>query len=101
MFLAALNVRYRDVKHAIPFLVQLGLFATPVIYPTTVLPDRLRQLLVLNPLAGLIEAFRVCLFPQQPLHAEALAASAGVGMAVLLASAVDFRKTERGFADIV
>jgi len=62
MLLAALNVRYRDVKYTIPFLTQLGLFVTPIIYPVSFLPQRLQGWLALNPMAGVIEGFRACLF---------------------------------------
>src|SRR5579864_6111226 len=62
MLLAALNVRYRDVKYTIPFLTQIGLFVTPVIYPVSFLPTRYQWLLALNPMAGVIEGFRACLF---------------------------------------
>lgn len=101
MALAALNVRYRDVKHSIPFLVQLGLFLTPVIYPVHLLPGRMQSLLLLNPVAGLVEAFRACLFPQHTVDVRTIAASAFVGTLVLILSAAYFRRTERVFADVV
>ncbi len=101
MALAAMNVRYRDVKHSIPFLVQLGLFVTPVMYPVSLLPGKVRSVLLLNPVAGLVEAFRACLFPHHAIDVRALAASALVGALMLAGSAVYFRKTERVFADIV
>ncbi|MGB7218695.1 MAG: ABC transporter permease [Vicinamibacterales bacterium] len=101
MWLAALNVRYRDVKYAIPFLIQLGLFVTPVIYPKTLIPVRLQPALALNPLAGLIEGFRACLFPDRPIDFALIATSAAVATGVFVASAIYFRRTERVFADIV
>jgi lipopolysaccharide transport system permease protein len=101
MWLAALNVRYRDVKYTIPFLLQLGLFVTPVIIPRTLMPHRMQQLLVLNPLAGTIEGFRACLFPQHHIDFSLIAGSATVGTVVFVASGVYFRNTERAFADIV
>ncbi len=101
MWLAALNVRYRDVKYTIPFLIQLGLFVTPVIYPKTLLPHRTQQFLALNPLAGLIEGFRACLFPQYRIDLSLIAGSAAVGAALFVASSLYFRSTERAFADIV
>jgi len=101
MWLAALNVRYRDVKYTTPFLTQLGLFVTPVIYPKTLMPQPVQQLLVLNPLAGIIEGFRACLFPQQRVDFTLLAGSAAVGAVLFVASGLYFRNTERAFADIV
>ena len=101
VWLAALNVRYRDVKYTIPFLIQLGLFVTPVIYPKTLMPQRVQQLLVLNPLAGIIEGFRACLLPQQRIDFSLIAGSAAVGAFLFVASGLYFRSTERAFADIV
>jgi lipopolysaccharide transport system permease protein len=62
LILAALNVRFRDIKYTIPFLIQLGLFVTPVIYPSTLIPKRFQTLVALNPLSGIIEGFRASLF---------------------------------------
>jgi lipopolysaccharide transport system permease protein len=101
MWLAALNVRYRDVKYTIPFLIQLGLFVTPVIYPKSLMPPRFQQLLALNPLAGLIEAFRGCLFANHKVDFRLIAGSAIVGGLLLVASGTYFRRTERAFADLV
>ena len=61
MFLGAVNVKYRDVKYTIPFLLQIGLFVTPIIYPVTFVPERFRWFLNLNPLTGIIEGFRASL----------------------------------------
>lgn len=101
MGLAALNVRYRDVKHTIPFLIQLGLFVTPVMYPITVIPHQLRPFLLLNPIAGVVEGFRACLFPQYPIDFTLIVGSAIVGIIVCVVSGIYFRATERTFADIV
>jgi lipopolysaccharide transport system permease protein len=101
MWLAALNVRYRDVKYAIPFLIQLGLFVTPVIYPKTLMSHRVQQLLMLNPLAGMIEGFRACLFPQHQVDFSLIAVSAAIGAVLFIASGLYFRNTERAFADII
>ncbi len=101
MILAALNVRYRDVKYAMPFLIQLWLFVTPVIYPTSIIPERYRFLLALNPLAGIIDGFRASLAPVKPIDWRLLAVSSILTLAVFATAAVYFRKTERSFADIV
>ena len=66
VLLSAINVKYRDVKHAIPFMVQIWLFLTPVIYPTKAIPPRFSWLLALNPLTGIIEAFRSTTVPSVP-----------------------------------
>ncbi len=101
MLLAALNVRYRDVKHIIPFVVQLGLFATPVIYPPNFLPPRWHYLLALNPLSSVMEIFRACLFRAYALDLRLVTISLAVGLLLLLAGGLYFRKAERTFADIV
>lgn len=100
MLLAALNVRYRDVKYTIPFLTQIGLFVTPIIYPVTFLPPRFQGWLALNPMAGIVEGFRACLFGG---HVDwyVLGCSWIVTLALLLIGSLHFRSTERVFADIV
>jgi len=101
MLLAALNVRFRDVKYTIPFLTQIGLFVTPVIYPVSFLPHRYQWLLVLNPMAGVIEGFRGCLLGVGTINWELVAASWAVTLLLLLIGGLHFRSTERIFADIV
>lgn len=101
MILAALNVKYRDVKYTLPFLVQLWLFVTPVIYPTSIIPERFRLLLALNPLSGVIDAFRASLILVKPVDWQMLGISWVVTLAVFAMGAAYFRKTERSFADIV
>jgi lipopolysaccharide transport system permease protein len=101
MLLAAMNVRYRDVKYAIPFLIQIWLFITPIIYPATFLPKRFQQILALNPMAGIVEGFRACLFPSRPMNLMLVATSLLVTLFVLVVGAIYFRKTERTFADII
>jgi lipopolysaccharide transport system permease protein len=101
MFLAAVNVRYRDVKYVIPFLVQLWMFVTPIIYPPSFVPDRYRALLALNPMYGIIEGFRASLFPQRPVDLALVGLSFGVTVVVFTVGALYFRKTQRQFADII
>lgn len=100
-FLAALNVKYRDVKYAIPFAIQLWLFMTPIIYPSSMFPERYRWLLALNPLSGLIEGFRYALVPTQSFQWEPLGLSLVVTAAVFVAGVAYFKRTEKAFADIV
>jgi lipopolysaccharide transport system permease protein len=100
-FLAALYVKYRDVKYAIPFGIQLLLFMTPIIYPSSVFPERFRWLLALNPLTGLIEAFRYALVPTYPVHWDVLGLSLAVTAGLLVLGVVYFKRTEKAFADII
>lgn len=99
--LSAMNVKYRDIKYAVPFLVQLLLFATPVIYPASAVPERFRWLISLNPLTGLIEAFRALCLPDRPLDWSALAISFGLTACLAVISVIYFNKTEGYFSDIV
>jgi lipopolysaccharide transport system permease protein len=101
MILAALNVRYRDVKHAIPFIIQLWLFVTPVIYPTSIIPAKYRFLLAMNPMTGIIELFRYAAAPSKPLDGTVVATSMGLVVLVFLVAVLYFRKAEREFSDIV
>ena len=100
-FLAALNVKYRDVRYVIPFGIQLLLFLTPIIYPSSFLPERFRWLLALNPLSGLIEAFRYALLPTYSLDWNVLGISLVVTAVLLVLSVVYFKRTEKAFADII
>jgi lipopolysaccharide transport system permease protein len=100
-FLAALNVKYRDVKYAIPFGIQLLIFMTPIIYPSSVIPERFQWLLALNPLSGLIEAFRYAMVPSYSIQWDVLGLSLAVTTAVLMYAVSYFKRTEKAFADIV
>ena len=101
MILAALNVRYRDVKYVIPFIVQIGLFVTPIIYPTTFIPERYRPLLALNPMTGIIDGFRASLFPEQHFDWSLIGTSFLMTALILLAGIWLFRSAEREFADVI
>jgi homopolymeric O-antigen transport system permease protein len=101
LWLAALNVRYRDVAHTIPFLVQFWMFASPVAYPGSLVPEKWRLLYGLNPMAGVIEGFRWCLLGTGSLDARVLAASAATVLVLLWGGAVFFKRMERTFADVV
>jgi lipopolysaccharide transport system permease protein len=101
MILASLNVKYRDIKYAIPFLIQTFLFVTPIIYPTSIAPERFRFLLALNPLTGLIEAFRASALPTKTLDWRLLGVSVGITLVIFVVGAAYFRKTEKEFADVI
>jgi len=89
--LAALNVEYRDVRYATPFLLQVWLFATPVVYPSSVVPAPWRAWLGLNPMAGVVETFRAALLGTG-VHAGLVLLSAGTAIAMLLAAAAYFSR---------
>ena len=101
VLLAALNVKYRDVRFVVPFLVQFGLFVTPVAYPTSLVPERWRVLYAMNPMATVVDGFRWALVGTPPPTPDMVAASAVAIVAVLAAGVAYFRRTERVFADVV
>lgn len=100
MWLSALNVQYRDVQHAIPFLVQLWMYATPVVYPSSIVPEKWRALFALNPLAGIIEGFRSATLGR-PMDWRLLSISAAATLVLTAIGFWRFRRMERTFADIV
>lgn len=99
-WMSALNVKYRDVRYALPFLIQLWLFASPVIYPTSLLPENWRWLLMLNPMTGIIEGLRSSLF-NKAFDWPAIAVSALITLLIVPLSALYFRSVEDSFAEIV
>ena len=100
IWLSALNVRYRDVRYALTFLVQIWMFVSPIIYPSSVVPAEWRWLMVLNPMTGIVEGFRASLFGK-PIQWTALGYSAVVTVVILLYSAYSFRRMERHFAELI
>jgi lipopolysaccharide transport system permease protein len=101
MVLAAMNVRYRDVKHAVPFLLQLWLFATPIVYPAKIIPEDLRALAYFNPLTGIISAFRSISVPNEDIDWQSLCISTLVIMVLLVVSVAYFSKAEETLSDII
>lgn len=100
MILSALNVAYRDFRYVIPFLVQFWLFATPVIYPVSIIPEKWRWLINLNPMAGFISAFRSSLL-NTPILWNDLLISGAVSIALFILGILYFTRMERYFADII
>ena len=98
--LSALTVAYRDFRYVIPFLLQFWMFATPVVYPASIVPQRWQWVLELNPMTGLIEGFRSA-FLGRPFDGLAIAISVGISLVMLLAAVAYFERVERRFADIV
>jgi len=101
MVLAALNVKYRDIKYTIPFLIQLWLFLSPIIYPTSIIPERFRFLSSINPVSGIIEAFRASLIPTKQIDWALLSTSMILSLLILVLGWFFFTRTERNFADII
>ena len=102
LFLAALNVEYRDFRYVVPFIVQFGLFISPIAFVTSAVPERWRSLYALNPMVGIIDGFRWAILGGQPsLDPKAVALSAGVTAALMLLGVWYFRRMERTFADVI
>ena len=98
--LAALNVQYRDVRHLSPFLVQLWMYASPIVYPMSLIPEQYRALYAVNPLAGAITGFRGMLLGTEPATPLQLLLSLAGAVGIFVAGTLYFRRTERVFADI-
>jgi lipopolysaccharide transport system permease protein len=101
LWLGPLSVRFRDVMHALPFLIQVWLFASPVAYPITIVPERWRLLYSLNPMVGVIEGVRWVLLRSAHPDFRAMAISGAVIAVALVGGLVYFRKMERSFADVI
>jgi lipopolysaccharide transport system permease protein len=101
LWLSALNVRFRDVKHIIPFLTQFWLFATPVAYPSSLVPQRWRAWYGLNPMAGVVDGFRWALLGKAGYAGRLLWVSTAAVLLLLLGGLAYFSKTESSFADVV
>jgi lipopolysaccharide transport system permease protein len=101
VWLSALDVQYRDVRYAVPFFIQVWLFATPVIYSGADVPERWRPILLLNPMTGIIEAFRWSLLGSSEPPLAALGASMLIVAVVLSTGLLYFRRMERTFADVI
>ena len=101
LWLSALNVQYRDVRYAVPFLTQLWFFATPIAYPGSLLDEPWRTLYGLNPMAGVVEGFRWALIGTGQAPSAMLAVSVAATIVVLIGGALYFQRMERTFADVV
>lgn len=101
LWLSALNVRYRDVRVTVPFLIQLWLFATPVVYPSSMIPEPWRIVYALNPMVGVVEGFRWALLGTPGATALPMAVSIVTVVALLIGGLIYFRRMEQTFADVV
>lgn len=99
--LAAMNARWRDIQHAVPFMIQIGLFVTPVVYQNSFVPERWRWLLALNPMTGFVETLRAVTLGQALPATPILATSFGVAILTMVAGLWYFRRTEAIIVDVV
>jgi len=100
LWLSVINVKYRDVRYAVPFLTQLWLFASPVVYASSLLPQKFQAIYGLNPMAGVIEGFRWALLGTDP-PGSLIAISVTIVLVILISGVFYFRKSEKNFADVI
>lgn len=98
---SALNVQYRDIRHVLPFVVQLWMFATPIAYPSSLVPARFRAIYALNPMVGVVEGFRWALLGADTAPGLMVIVSSIIAVLVLVSGAYFFRRMETTFADVV
>ncbi len=101
LWLGPINVRYRDIKHTVPFMLQVWMYASPIVYPLTQVPDEYKVLYSLNPMVGVIEGFRWAVFDRGQPDFVALGMSLGIIAVLLVGGLVYFKKQERQFADVI
>ena len=101
LWLSALNVQYRDIRYVIPFLIQLWMFVSPVIYPVSIVNEKYQWLLALNPMGGVIKAYRASLLGHMPVDWPLLVLSSAMILLILITGLFYFRRMERVFADVV
>jgi len=102
LWLTTMNVKYRDFRHVVPFIVQLGLYISPVGFSSSVIPEKWRLLYSLNPLVGIIDGFRWCILGNESIiYIPGFLISTGVIILLLFYSIYHFRKMEKSFADII
>ncbi len=101
MILSALNAKYRDIQYTIPFLVQLWMFASPIVYPSSLVPERYRMYYALNPMVGIIEGFRSALLRTDAFPTRMVLVSALVSLVLFVVGLFYFKQVERHFADVI
>jgi lipopolysaccharide transport system permease protein len=101
LWLSAMNVQFRDVRHVVPFLTQFWLFATPIAYPSTLIPEPWRIVYGINPMAGVVEGFRWALLNTDSAPGPMLLTSVIAAIVLLVSGAFYFRRMEKTFADVV
>lgn len=100
-WLSAMNVQFRDIRYTVPFLTQIWLFATPIAYPSSLLPESWRTLYAINPMVGVVEGFRWALLGTETSPGPMILVSAMASMVLLVSGAYYFRRLEKTFADVV
>ena len=100
LLFASLTVKYRDLRHALPFLIQLWMFASPVVYPAKIVPEKWRWVLLINPIAAILEGFRAALWGN-PIDWQHLSIAFAIILTVLILSLYIFRRAEDGFVDVI
>jgi lipopolysaccharide transport system permease protein len=101
LWMSALNVKYRDVRYIVPFIIQIWMFSTPIVYPSSLLPLPWRTLYGINPMVGVVEGFRWALLGSNTAPGFMIAVSSTAAILILIGGAFYFRHMEKGFADIV
>lgn len=101
LWLSALNVQYRDIRYVIPFLIQIWMFVSPVIYPTSMAEGKYIWFLLVNPMSGVIKAYRACIMGHQPIDWTFLGISTLLILIILFSGLFYFRRMEKVFADVV
>jgi lipopolysaccharide transport system permease protein len=101
LWLGPINVRFRDVKHTLPFLIQIWMYASPIVYASSIVPSSVRWIYALNPMVGLIEAFRFAILGGTAPDAFALAVSVTAALVLLISGLIFFQRMERSFADVI
>jgi lipopolysaccharide transport system permease protein len=101
LWLGPINVRFRDVKHTLPFLIQIWMYASPIVYASSIVPASVRWLYALNPMVGLIEAFRFAVLGGTPPDAFAITVSVTAAFVLLVSGLIFFQRMERSFADVI
>ena len=101
LWLSAMNVQYRDIRYAIPFLIQIWMFVSPVIYPVSIVSERYQWVLALNPMGGVINAYRASILGHQPVDWPLLGVSTLMIIFIFIVGLYYFRRMEKIFADVV
>ena len=101
LWLGPINVRFRDIKHTLPFLIQIWMYASPIVYPLSIVPREWQAIYALNPMVGVIEGFRWAVFDRGEPNFTALAMSGAIIVLLLAGGLVFFRRMERTFADVI
>jgi len=101
LWFSALNVLYRDIQYVVPFLVQVWLYATPIVYPSSLVPERWRTLYALNPMVGVVEGFRWALLGTGTAPGPMILVSAAAALMLMIGGLFFFRRMEKSFSDVV